>query len=105
MTIQEAYRMTFNDMLNKNSGMLFGNYDANDVSDDFMNGVGAVMAYIAYHVSDEDGDNFINLFTKNLIASEQKAKNIKCYKCAELEGCWKGQHGGKEKCRCFSPKG
>lgn len=78
MTVKEAYRIILNDMLNKNSGMLVGNYDANDVSDDFMNGVGAVMAYIAYHVSNEEGDNFSHLFIKNMVASEQKAQNIKC---------------------------
>ena len=36
--------------------------------------------------------------------AEQKAQGIKCYKCAELDGCYKGQHGGKKKCKCFSPK-
>ena len=31
-------------------------------------------------------------------------KENKCYKCAELEGCWAGQHGkGKTDCRCFCP--
>ena len=37
--------------------------------------------------------------------SEQKVKGIKCYKCAELSGCYKGQNGGKKNCACFSPKG
>ena len=41
----------------------------------------------------------------NTITSEQKAKCIKCYKCAELSDCYKGQHGGKKNCKCFSPKG
>ena len=28
----------------------------------------------------------------------------KCYRCAELEGCWAGLHGeGKEGCKCFCP--
>ena len=28
----------------------------------------------------------------------------KCYRCAELEGCWTGLHGeGKEGCKCFCP--
>ena len=31
-------------------------------------------------------------------------KENKCYKCAELEGCWAGQHGkGKTDCKCFGP--
>ena len=31
-------------------------------------------------------------------------KEIKCKKCAELSGCWKGQNGGVLTCSCFSPK-
>lgn len=28
----------------------------------------------------------------------------KCYKCAELEGCYAGQHGeGKADCKCYCP--
>lgn len=28
----------------------------------------------------------------------------KCYKCAELSGCYAGKHGcGKEDCKCFCP--
>lgn len=28
----------------------------------------------------------------------------KCYKCAELEGCWVGKHGeGKANCKCYCP--
>lgn len=29
---------------------------------------------------------------------------IKCHRCAELEGCWAGLHNkGKINCDCFSP--
>lgn len=30
-------------------------------------------------------------------------KECKCSKCAELSGCYVGQHGGKEKCACYCP--
>ena len=31
-------------------------------------------------------------------------KENKCYKCAELDGCWAGQHGkGKTDCKYFCP--
>lgn len=31
-------------------------------------------------------------------------KENKCYKCAELEGCWVGKHGeGKPNCKCYCP--
>lgn len=29
----------------------------------------------------------------------------KCYRCAELEGCWAGLHGkGKKNCECYFSK-
>ena len=104
-TIREAYRIVLNDILNNGCGMFVGNYDAKNGSAKFMHGISAVMEHIAYSICDEQGDDFSNLFIKNIIASEQKAQGIKCYKCAELNGCYKGQHGGKKKCKCFSPKG
>ena len=31
-------------------------------------------------------------------------KENKCYKCAELDGCYAGQHGkGNADCKCFCP--
>ena len=103
-TTREAYRIVLNDILNNGCGMFVGNYDAKNGSAEFMHGISAVMEHIAYSICDEQGDDFSNLFIKNMIASEQKAQGIKCYKCAELDGCYKGQHGGKKKCKCFSPK-
>ena len=37
-----------------------------------MHGIGVVIEYIAYNVSDEDGYAIENLFVKNMIESEQK---------------------------------
>lgn len=35
---------------------------------------------------------------------EIKMIENKCYKCAELEGCYAGRHGeGKADCKCFCP--
>ena len=34
----------------------------------------------------------------------KKEKEIKCPRCAELSGCYRGQNGGKPGCKCFSPK-
>lgn len=104
-TVQDAYRIVLNDILNNGCEMFVGKYDAKNGSEKFMHGIGTVVEYIAYKVSDEDGSAIENLFVKNMIASEQKAQGIKCYKCAELGGCHKGQHGGKKNCPCFSPKG
>ena len=101
---KEAYRIVLNDILNNGCEMFAGIYDAKYGSTEYMYGISAVMECIAYSICDEQGDDFSNLFIKNMIASEQKAKGIKCYKCAELDDCYKGQHGGKKKCKCFSPK-
>ena len=104
-TVQDAYRIVFNDILNSECGLMVGKYDAKNGDEKFMHGISTVMEWIAYRVSEVDGDEFSDLFIKNMIASEQKAKGIKCYKCAELSGCYKGQHGGTKNCRCFSPNG
>ena len=103
-TTREAYRIVLNDILNNGCGMFVGNYDAKNGSAEFMHGIATVMEYIAYSICDEHGDDFSDMFIKNMIASEQKAQGIKCYKCAELDNCYKGQHGGKKKCKCFSLK-
>ena len=84
-------------------GMFEGRYDAKNGKPEFMYGISTVMECLAYRVSDEYGDDFSDTFIQNLIISEQKAKGIKCYKCAELSGCYKGRHGGKKNCKCFCP--
>lgn len=102
-TIQDAYRIVFNDMMNGGCEMLVGKYDATNGSEQYMFGVGMVMEWIAYRVSDEDGDAFSDLFTKGLMESEQRAK---CRRCAEYKDCYAGQNGcAKIGCECFSPRG
>lgn len=83
--------------------MFEGHYDAKNGQPEFMYGISTVMEYLAYMVSDEYGNSFSDTFVQNLIISEQKAKGIKCYKCSELSGCYKGRHGGKKNCKCFCP--
>ena len=56
MTVQEAYSIVLNDMLNSECGMFVGNYDAKNGSDEFMYGISTVMEYIAYKVYDEEND-------------------------------------------------
>lgn len=69
---QEAYRIVFNDMMNSGCGLLVGEYDAVNGSPQFMHGVDMVMEWIAYKVSEEQGDDFSDLFTENMIKSEKK---------------------------------
>lgn len=49
-----------------------GNYDAEHGHTRFMYGIGTVMEYLAYLVSDEYGNNFSEKFTQNMIDSEKK---------------------------------
>ena len=100
---KEVIKKAFEELSDCN--LLMGSYDAVNGEEKFMYGICTAMTAFAFLVSDEFGYEFENNFTKNLIESEQKAKGIKCYKCAELSGCYKGQHGGKKNCRMFSPKG
>lgn len=69
---QDAYRIVFNDMMNSGCGLLVGQYDAKNGKEDFMHGIATVMEWIAYRVSEEQGDDFSDLFVKNLIESEKK---------------------------------
>lgn len=103
-TIREAYRIVLNDILNNDCRMFVGEYDAKNGSAEFMRGILTVMEYLAYNICDKEGDLFSDMFIKNMVESKQKAQGIKCHKCAELDGCWVGSHGGKKNCKCFSPK-
>lgn len=72
-TIQDAYRVVYNDILNSGCGLMVGEYDAKNGNEQFMFGISTVMEWIAYRVSDADGDAFSEMFTKNLVESEKKA--------------------------------
>ena len=76
-TIQDAYRIVFNDMMNSGCGLLVGKYDAKNGNEKYMFGVDTVMEWIAYKVSEVQGDNFSELFTKNMVESQKKARGDK----------------------------
>lgn len=52
--------------------LFVGKYDAEHGDKRYMYGVYTVMEYLAYKVSEEYGDNFSNMFLKNLVDSENK---------------------------------
>ena len=52
--------------------LFIGKYDAEHGDNSFMYGIYAVMEYLAYKVSEEYGDNFSNMFMKNMIDSKDK---------------------------------
>ena len=104
-TIREAYRIVLNDILNNDCKMFVGEYNAENGSVEFMYGILAVMEYLAYNICDEEGDAFSNLFTKNMPLKLHEDICVFSDGGAELSNCYKGQHGGKKNCRCFSPNG
>lgn len=76
-TVKDAYRIVFNDMMNSECGLLVGKYDAKNGNEKYMFGVDTVMEWIAYKVSEVQGDDFSELFTKNMVESQKKARGDK----------------------------
>lgn len=74
MTEKEAFEFVLNKLME--CGLFIGEYDARNGDEHFMNGIATVMESIAYHAGDDVGDAFSDLFTKNLIESEEKAKSF-----------------------------
>lgn len=52
--------------------LFIGKYDSKHGNKRYMNGIYTVMEYLAYKVSEEYGDNFSDMFIKNLVDSERK---------------------------------
>lgn len=75
-TVQDAYRIVYNDMLNSECGLLVGKFDAKNGSGKYMSGVCMVMEWIAYRVNEETGNDFTDLFTKNIVKSIAKANEV-----------------------------
>ena len=70
--LTKAYEMVLNDIVNSGCGLMIGKFDAKNGEEHFMYGISTVMEWIAYRVSDEVGDEFSDLFIKNMIESEKK---------------------------------
>lgn len=75
--LEKAYSTVFYDLMQMNCGMLVGKYDACNGSESFMHGIHTVMELIAAK-ADEDYFEFSDMFTRNMIESQEKArKNVK----------------------------
>jgi hypothetical protein len=66
----EAFKIVFEEL--KKCNVFCGIYDAKNGNESFMHGISMVMESIAYGIDAETGDNFSDLFTSNLIASEER---------------------------------
>ena len=75
--LEKAYATVFYDLMQMNCGILVGKYDARNGSESFMHGIHTVMELIAAK-ADEDYFEFSDMFTRNMIESQEKArKNVK----------------------------
>lgn len=74
-TVQDAYRIVFNDILNKDVGLFVGRFDATNGNKDFMHGINTVMEFIAINVSEQDYEDFQNIWLDNFIQSIDKANS------------------------------
>lgn len=74
MSLQDAYRMVYNDILNKGCGLFVGHYDARNGKPHFMYGISMVMEYIAYNVSEADGEAFEQMFMDNMTKCLEEAR-------------------------------
>lgn len=74
MTTQDAYRIVYNDILNRDIGLFLGRFDAKNGSPEFMYGVSTLMEFIALESSETDYEDFQKIWIRNFLKSIDKAK-------------------------------
>lgn len=77
MTKRDAYRIVYNDILNRDMKMFLGSFDAVNGTDDFIFGVATVMEFIALESSEADCDSYQKIFSDNFQKSVDRAKEIR----------------------------
>ena len=74
MTKQEAYKIVYNDILNRGIGLFLGQFDAKNGKPEFMYGISTLMDFIAYESSEKDYDDFQIIWFENFQKSIDNAK-------------------------------
>ena len=69
MTKQDAYKIVYNDILNRDIGLFFGRFDAKNGTPEFMYGISTLMEFIAY----ESGEANYYVFQKIWFENFQKS--------------------------------
>lgn len=72
MEKKEAFKIVYEEL--SKIPYFMGSYDAKNGNIDFIAGIGTVMEYISYEVSEENYLNFSKEFSENLQKSKEKAK-------------------------------
>ena len=86
MTKQDAYRIVYNDILNRDVRMFMGCFDAVNGTHDFIFGVATVMEFIAFESSEADYESYQKIFSDNFQKSVDRAKEIRYNKHINKEG-------------------
>ena len=74
MSKKKAFKKVFKEL--KKCGLFMGKYDARHGSDIFMDGICTVMEYIAYEISNKEGNKYNKKFFNNLAKSKAKAGTL-----------------------------
>lgn len=74
MTKQDAYRIVYNDILNRDIGLFVGHFDAVNGNREFMYGISTVMEFIALESSEADYNAFQDIWYKNFQESLDKVQ-------------------------------
>ena len=74
MTKQEAYKIVYNDILNRDIGLFLGRFDAKNGKPEFMYGISTLMEFIACESSEKDYDDFQKIWFENFQKSIDNAK-------------------------------
>ena len=74
MTKQEAYKIVYNDILNRDIGLFLGKFDAKNGKPEFMYGISTLMEFIAYESSEKYYDDFQEIWFENFKKSIDNAK-------------------------------
>ena len=74
MTEHEAYKIVYNDILNRDIGLFLGRFDAKNGNPEFMYGIITLMEFIAYESSEKDYDDFQKIWFENFQKSIDNAK-------------------------------
>ena len=74
MTKQEAYKIVYNDILNRDIGLFLGRFDAKNGKPEIMYGISTLMEFIAYESSEKDYDDFEEIWFENFQKSIDNAK-------------------------------
>lgn len=70
--LQNAYKIVYDNIVNSDVGLFTGNFDSKNGSKNFMYGIYTVMEFIAYNASEQDYDDFEEIWYKNFTKSIDK---------------------------------